>query len=473
MPRDDTKILGMPWPLWLLALAVRLFAWWQWCAGMVWPDEIFQSVEPAHHLAFGQGGLSWEWIAGARNWIAPFFFALWFRLQAAVGLDGPGQLLWGARFVSVLISLLVVQAAWKIGHVVAGRSGAWLAAIATALSPSLLYYAPRTLNDCVSAAFLALSFAFLAELPSSERPRRTAVFAGLLCGLAYIFRTIAPVFLVVPGLYLLLSRRWAAVLSFLAAFAAVAVAVGIVDWFTWGVPFHSTWHYLKWNFIDGNAAPLFGSAPFEHYAGILCRDLGVLAFLALAVAVLGARQLVPLGGALLLGLTLMSLTPHKEERFLLPIWAMLPMLLALGSLRVTQWLAKWQWPAAAALLAILLASQGSALSKQDWAPRSRELFDAMAYVARQGDVTGLAANSMWTTTSGYVSLHRPVPFIANEQLFDRNGTSEILHNEIINYVIADDSASQRLMAILADVPISAVATFGSVVVWRKAPAAHP
>jgi len=37
----------------LLALCTRTF---------FQPDEYFQSLEPAHHLVFGYGHLTWEWL---------------------------------------------------------------------------------------------------------------------------------------------------------------------------------------------------------------------------------------------------------------------------------------------------------------------------------------------------------------------------------------------------------------------------
>ena len=308
MPSETSTRVPVPWFLWLLALAARLFAWRQWCGGMVWPDEIFQSLEPAHHLAFGQAALSWEWIAGSRSWLAPLFYAIPFRVQAAFGLDGPGQLLWGARLGSVLVSLLIVKAAWRLGDLGGGSTGAWLSGIAAALSPSLLFDAPRTLNDGPSAAFIALCLTLLAELPTDERPAQTAVFAGLLAGLAYIFRATAAIFVLVPVLYLLLSHRRRHAFVFLGCLGAVVMATGLLDWPTWGTPFHSTWHYVKFNLVDGMAAQVFGSDPQEYYAGILHRDLGILAFATIGAAVLGAMGLWTTGLSLLLGLILMSWT---------------------------------------------------------------------------------------------------------------------------------------------------------------------
>src|SRR3954447_8881518 len=33
--------------------------------GLYWPDEIYQSLEPAHRLVFGYGLVAWEFIDGA------------------------------------------------------------------------------------------------------------------------------------------------------------------------------------------------------------------------------------------------------------------------------------------------------------------------------------------------------------------------------------------------------------------------
>src|SRR5262249_20954686 len=37
--------------------------------GIYWPDEIYQSLEPAHRLVFGYGLVAWEFVQGARSWL--------------------------------------------------------------------------------------------------------------------------------------------------------------------------------------------------------------------------------------------------------------------------------------------------------------------------------------------------------------------------------------------------------------------
>src|SRR6516164_9745462 len=38
-------------------------------------DEIYNTLEPAHRLAYGYGIVDWEWRRGARSWVFPAFLA--------------------------------------------------------------------------------------------------------------------------------------------------------------------------------------------------------------------------------------------------------------------------------------------------------------------------------------------------------------------------------------------------------------
>src|SRR5437763_15731616 len=55
--------------------------------GIFWPDEIYQSLEPAHHWVFGTGILPWEFIEGARNWAFPATIALLEKIGSLVSSD--------------------------------------------------------------------------------------------------------------------------------------------------------------------------------------------------------------------------------------------------------------------------------------------------------------------------------------------------------------------------------------------------
>ena len=71
-------------------------------------DEIYNTLEPAHHLAYGYGVVAWEWRRGARSWVFPAFLACVMR---ATDWMGPGSLGY-IRAITVLLSLLSLTTVW-------------------------------------------------------------------------------------------------------------------------------------------------------------------------------------------------------------------------------------------------------------------------------------------------------------------------------------------------------------------------
>ncbi|XP_029164117.1 GPI mannosyltransferase 3 [Nylanderia fulva] len=51
------------------------------------PDEYWQSLEVAHHLAFNYGYLTWEWTIMIRSYIYPFFISILYCTLAFLSLD--------------------------------------------------------------------------------------------------------------------------------------------------------------------------------------------------------------------------------------------------------------------------------------------------------------------------------------------------------------------------------------------------
>ena len=56
--------------------------------GLVWPDEIFQTSEPAHRPVYGSGLVAWEFQLGVCDWLLPGLVAGMMELSRIIG-DGP------------------------------------------------------------------------------------------------------------------------------------------------------------------------------------------------------------------------------------------------------------------------------------------------------------------------------------------------------------------------------------------------
>lgn len=76
-----------------LALSFRILV--ALCTSTVFqPDEYYQALEPAHHLVFGYGHLTWEWLAPQpiRSIIYPALNVPIYCLLKVTGLDTLGTL---------------------------------------------------------------------------------------------------------------------------------------------------------------------------------------------------------------------------------------------------------------------------------------------------------------------------------------------------------------------------------------------
>lgn len=399
--------------------------------GIYWPDEVYQSLEPAHRLVFGYGMQAWEFIEGARNWALPGLVAVLFKLATLLGLGAPRGYLGLTR---VAFCLVGAATAWGSARLARAHGASWLAAAAGAslfaLTALPLYFAPRAMSETASALPVVLGLA----LALQPRASRGAVWGGAsLLGLAVLLR-LQNGLLCVGLLGVLAARRdWRAAREALGVLAGWALLFGLLDRLTWGEWFHSARVYLDFNLVQGRAA-VWGTAPFSYYGQYLVRSLGPVAWVALGLALLAARRA---GGLLLLTLAffgLHALQPHKELRFLVP---MLPLVAALGGVGLDV-LLRYLQPLPARLVLTLavvgLAAHSGLHARQltfgdvgqyvdqrpqtsawdDFGPINRLLIAA----GQRPDMCGLkveAAHLAWT--GGYSYFHRDVP------LYPFNGPS--------------------------------------------------
>ncbi len=390
-----------------------------------WPDEIFETLEPAHRLAFGHGVISWEWRTGIRNWLFPGFLAALMRLTAPLGPGSTGYVV-GTTLVLSALGVLPVWAAWRMARRSTGAGPALLAAFACAVWSDLVYFAPKPLNEVVAGHLLAAAVALTPQTAGDATPRRTGG-AGLLFGLVVALR---PQFgpAVLAGL-LFASRaepRRAAAPLWLGAGATFALA-GIVDAFTWGLPFFS---YVKSpivQLVHGRAA-VYGTEPFYEY---LKAFLHVWMFSFGAIVGLFAwgarRHALP---ALIAGVGLLvhSAIPHKEYRFVYPVIVLVILVAAVGSAeliedlrrRFPRWrqralpLAALFWLYASLAAAPLLTTRnvppgGGRHNPLYWLryDGSKRSFTALSL---RDDVCGVALLELgWGFSGGYTYLHHAVP----------------------------------------------------------------
>ncbi|MCC6333003.1 MAG: hypothetical protein IT380_03325 [Myxococcales bacterium] len=313
--------------------------------GIVWPDEVYQSFEPAHRLVFGHGLVAWEFVEGARNWALPGFVAFWMKLSALFGGDSPVVYVHVVKLVFALLSLGAAWGVYRLAVVLGARE--LPAAVAAGLwgcSALALYFGHRAMSENASALPVVWGLALVLE---EDGPRRRLLLGASLLGVATLLRLQAGVFcagalLILAGRALAASRRapgggapagpgawpspWRRVAWVAGVLLLWAVAYGALDAATWsqapgaryGGWFHSAVVYLRFNLIEGRAAG-WGTSPWFYYLKHLFLSMPGVA-LVLGVGVLASLRRAP--GVALLVLAFLGLhmgVAHKELRFILPV----------------------------------------------------------------------------------------------------------------------------------------------------------
>ena len=101
---------------------------------IVWPDEIFQTLEQAHRLVYGTGLVPWEFQLGIRSWLLSGLIAALMELSRIAG-DGPDYYipLIAGSFAALAAAPVVCSFLW--GRRLFGLFGGWIAAAVVAVAP--------------------------------------------------------------------------------------------------------------------------------------------------------------------------------------------------------------------------------------------------------------------------------------------------------------------------------------------------
>ena len=403
--------------------------------GLFWADEIFQSLEQGHRLAFGYGLIPWEFQEGARSWLFAGVLGGVMKLAWLCGARSGMALVLVGKLLMAACSALAFYPALRLARSLGGATAAVLVALVGLCFPTALLFGSRALGEVVGALPIAWA-AWLTLDPARDARRgrwRDCGLAGLLAGLAVFVRYQNGLVLLALGLLLLVQRQWRGVWRFALAAGLVAIAGGALDWLTWGHPFQSLLLYLRYNLVEGQAAN-WGTAPASFFLQTAWQSTG--------------WALVPLGIGLLCGLhrtrrlvlvlsvfvLAHSLVPHKEFRFLVPVMPLFFVAVGVGLTVIVERVAPVRarvWVAAGlgASLAFVMAWRSSQLTFADLGqpmeadldysagpPSAWHAFEGvnrlLARAGRQPDLCGVATagvNAYWT--GGYTYLHRRVPLL--------------------------------------------------------------
>lgn len=329
--------------------------------GPVACDEIFQSVEVAHKLAFGRGFLYWEWSEGVRSYVLPGFLAGIYRLLDLVGVRDPYTLAAGLKgFLALLHAggwvFLFLSLALFLS-----RFSALMVAVASGLLYAGVFASVRTLGETVSMPFLFAALYFAARSLDDDRGV-AAVFAGLSAGAAFAVRFQTLFFSAGIGIVLLIAarRRRTAIPLFMAGFTGILILTGLIDLIVWGRFLRSVVKYFDFNVLQDGASR-FGREAWTYYFTVFPKLYPWLLIVpAIVASVVGIffRRAAMIVVPLILYILPHLMTPHKEVRFLFPAYALFGLLAMVGWERLSILAAPRHRPVAALLAVAIALSAG-------------------------------------------------------------------------------------------------------------------
>ncbi len=395
--------------------------------GLYWPDEIYQSLEPAHRLVFGYGLIAWEFIDGARNWALPGLVAGLMGLARGLGLDSPSGYL---GFIKTAFALVGTATAWGSFRLARSYGASPLAAATgaslLALASVAIYFAPRAMSENASALPLVLGLALALDPRAS---RRALIGGASLLGLAVLLRLQSGLFCVGLLAVLAARRRWREAGLALGVLTGWAVLFGLLDWLTWGRWFHSAIVYLDFNVLQ-QGGTRWGTAPFSYYGRVLFDGMRGVTLVTAGLGLLALRRapglLVPVAAFFLLH----ALQPHKELRFLVPAFPLFAALAGVGLDEALRGLKSLRLRAFLALPVVGVAALSALRSGhltfgdlgqyEDLKPRASAYDDSgplnrlLMAAGQREDVCGLKVEHVHLAwTGGYSYFHRHVPLYSH------------------------------------------------------------
>lgn len=302
-------------------------------------DETFNYWEPLNLLVRGFGKQTWEYSPeySIRSWafLLPFSGVLHAFQKAFPELDAYWNF-YVTRFLLGLVSLVLeIGLHWEIGRLMSLRvANIWLcfqlfnpgwfhasvellpSSVAMLLSIGSIRYALRYLASGQEKPFvLSMAFTFV---------------AGVL-GWPFVFLLGLPLCLHYVIKQKLINTIRAA---FDAGFVLSLIVITVVglDSLIYGKFTPVSWNAFWYNVIDADEASgpnIFGTEPWFYYVFNLVLNFP-LPVLFLAPLGLFHRRIWPLSLSLLAWLTIFVAQPHKEERFLYPVYGFITLSAAVG-----------------------------------------------------------------------------------------------------------------------------------------------
>jgi len=438
IPTSPQKNETIKWLILILAIstAIKLSnAWFYY--GFYSGDDV-EIVEMTFSRLFD---LKWEaW--NLRNAFYPMTFI--YPVQAllkSIGVTNPRALVFGGSMVVILFSTLNIILTYRIvSRMLKNNFTGLLAAFFLAFSQLHISFASTVLPRTVATTFILAALLLTVEKPKSNT---AAAFAGLMLGISAVIRFSEIIFIIPFMVYLLLQKRirHAAVMAGSCIITGAAL-LGISDFLYWGSPFFSLKNIIDYTLVKklssrGYQSPLYYFTHFWEWTNLFVIILA-------AAALKWKNRFVALWAVF--PIIILSILPHKEARYLIPV---LPFWASLTALGFYSWLerimesknlneaARWKKLTQSSLLLVFIFCASFILEIDGYrSRRSESAVDTARYITHQKGVEKIAIEQTWKA-GGILYLHKipAVLDISTDKINDTAYFSSIVTTEGLQYII--------------------------------------
>ncbi|KAM7541781.1 hypothetical protein Aperf_G00000011294 [Anoplocephala perfoliata] len=246
------------------------------------PDEVWQSVEVAHHWVFGYGALTWEWepSVAIRSPLYPLILAGLYKVMALFGVGSRNAIVLAPRLFHGFLTGLVDFTLYRAAVRLSGRSSAKWVLVAEVTNWFIAYCAPRSLSNSIEWVLNAVAFLHYpwASILGSEAGPFPGLFLLHVC-LCVIIRPTAAILWMPVCLHYLIhvwlnsaaqSLRRTIRLALLIGVSCLAVSLG-VDRIVFGRWTMNQINFVRFNFFS-SGADFYGVQPWHWYlsCGLPC-----------------------------------------------------------------------------------------------------------------------------------------------------------------------------------------------------------
>jgi GPI mannosyltransferase 3 len=426
----------------LLAVTIRASVM-AFFPGVLHPDEVMW-LDQANRVVNHQGIVPWDFQVGERSWLWPGLMA-GFMALGQLFASPPAGALGGVSALLCAISLAPVICGYLWGRNLAGFAGAITAGLLNAVWFEIVYFYSHPLSETAAGASLVVGL-YLVYPGRGLLSERQLFIGAMMLGLTAVLRPqllpiVALIVIAIGGV-----RVRAHYPALLGGLTVPIVLSGMLDWITWGWPFHASVMYVYYMTLGGEAA-FFRHNPFYSFIGWQWIAWGGFGVVIIFSAVYGALRLPLVGVVALAIFVLHSAISLKEYRYISPSLPLIITLSGIGSVLAADWLAeRLGRPAMRSALMVTLplawtvASLALATSHDRiwyWV-RSRGSVLSLKAVSAAKDSCGVAfyPGTLWFRTGGYVNLRPGIPF------YDAGESAVPVAPNAYNYLVSLQARSQ-------------------------------